>query len=70
MGNIHRRIEAPQKATPNALCTTPQGGESSAQEFAAVQMQVLEMERLCHLASFESTAELDALGCRAAGGDR
>ena len=54
----------------SALCTTQQGGEPTAQESGAVPMHVLEMERLCHLASFESTAELDALGCRAAGGDR
>ena len=58
------------KLLPSALCRTQQGGEPTAQESAAVQIQVLEMERLCHLAGFGSTPKLDALGCRAAGCDR
>jgi hypothetical protein len=54
----------------SAWCATEQGGQPSEQESAALQMYVSEMERLCHLAGFESTAEFEARGSRAAGDDR
>jgi hypothetical protein len=54
----------------SGLCRTEQGSARTAQKSAAVHTHILEMERLGHLAGFELTPELEALGCRAAGGDR
>jgi hypothetical protein len=47
-----------------------QGGKPTAQESAAIQIHVSEIERLFHLAGLKSTEELEALGTQAAGGNR
>jgi hypothetical protein len=54
----------------SAWCATQQGDQPTEQESAAVQMYVSEMERLCHLAGFESTEAFQALGSGATGSDR